>query len=212
MTFAELQAAVSEGAFATGQLTDVKRWINFIYGQLWNADKWFFTLATANVTVTAGALAVSGMPADFIAVDSLLRDDGGRLVAIRRYRRFAEQYIGTDAAPSGLPVNYTILNGLIQVGPVPLASSSTYLLVYERGVTPLAADGDVPAIPQDLHQALVDGAKGEGFRYPDPARSAQYTAGFAAAVDGARTRYLRDLDDVPDRWPADDLGDNVWGY
>lgn len=200
MTFGELQAAVTADAFPASQDSDVRRWINVAYGAFWNyTPAWTFTLGEDTVTATGGDNEITDLPDDFQAAVGLYRHDGCKLSPVG-YPTFVRCYL-TDDPPSGDPVEYAVYNGAVKVGPRP-AADGEYRLLYEKKLTPLLESQEVPAIPAEYHQALVDGARAEGLLLPDPDRAGVFQARFDRQMAAASVRYVRESADAPTHWPG----------
>lgn len=202
MTFEELVDEALADDFPGARETSGKRWVNYAYGRLWNADKWVFTEGTDTVTATSGSRALSSLPADLAAVTGLERGTDGYPLRPISYKRLAELYAPPGSA-TGPPEVYATVDRAVFVGPTPDATDTAMLLIYEKALTLLVGDDDVPDLPEELHLPLVDGAKSRGLRVIDPTMAASYEASFLAAIDTARLKYLRATRDVPARWPSD---------
>lgn len=161
MTFKALQdevIVVPSARFKEAQRASVKLWINFALAKLWNADDWTFRLGTATVNVTAGSTVVSGLPADFGIGMAMYRADGTPVNYLAA-RQWLNTYQGITA--SGQPDDYTIIGSSVLVGPVS-SETAVCTILYEKALTQLVGDNDVPAIPAEYHYALVYGASALG--------------------------------------------------
>lgn len=159
MTFAQIVSEVQALRFNAQQTSSIQRWVNDRYAALWAADEWIFKYGKANVTATAGSNLISDLPSDFGVSLGLWRADGYPLRWVPP-RDFESLYQGsTDTAG---PQFFTVINQAVIVGPTSNETSSNYLLLYEKRMTPLVADGDIPAIPPQHHYLLVVGALAMG--------------------------------------------------
>lgn len=192
MTFKQLQDAVLADAFAEAKRADVKNWLNFRYTWIFDVDEWTFTQGTALVTVTSGSQAVTNLPSDFGLAYALYKSDGSPLEPVD-YQTFQASYYSTTSPLSGPPEAFTVLGSSILVGPTSNETKADYSLAYEKTVTPLSADTDVPVIPSGYHLALVHGAKAEGFKLTNVPLADSFDADFQAAVTTMRRKYLRSL-------------------
>ena len=198
MQFSDLVTEVRTLRFDTSYDTSIKRWINDRYAALWNTDEWTFKYAKTTVTVTSGSASVTGLPADFGVAVGLWRADGYPL----RYmapKAYENTYAG--ATDTAAPTFYTIINASILVGPVSNETSSSYTLLYEKRLTPLVADGDVPAIPSQHHYLLVVGALALGLAVVN-----DFTFQFQ------EQRWQEGVQEMRRDWLADQRGDSLqWG-
>lgn len=193
MTFKQLQDMTLEGAFAESMRADAKVWINTRLGWLWNVEEWEFTQGSSPVTVTAGSMAVSSVPADFGIATDLFNSQGNPLTPIEEYRNFAARYIGLSNIQTQWPEAFTVLGTSILIGPKAATTDTAYLLTYEKTVTLLVADGDIPAIPPEAHLFLVHGAKAEGYKLTDATLSQSYENDFQNGLATLGRRYLRSM-------------------
>jgi hypothetical protein len=209
MTFLQLQnelISVPAARFKETQRTSVTYWLNAALGEFWNADEWSFRNGTGNATVTAGSSALTGLPADFGTALGLYRADGVSVNYLRP-RKFLEAYQASTL--TGLPTDYTLIGSSGLVGPVS-SETATYQLLYEKALTQLSADADVPAIPAEYHYALVYGASVKGL-----VQEQDFTFQFAAgewqkAIDSCRQNYLDDQRGQTTQWPSWSTAGNDW--
>lgn len=158
-----MQNAVIANTFDESDRGDVMKWINGRGALLWDMDEWSFRRNSANVSVTSGSNAVTGVPANFQIMVDLFRDDGFKLIEYEEYREFANIYLGANNQWVGPPEAVTVLNtNQIIVGPISSATSSNYLLAYEQAWTPLVNDGDTTGFPEEGDMATVFAAKADG--------------------------------------------------
>lgn len=163
LTYRQIQDYAIADAFDESDRAIVKEAINARYGELFDNQQWTFTQGTTNVTVTQGSRAVTNLPTDLGIVIGLERADGVPLRALEDYRDYAARWIGTLNQLTGMPEEYCAWAGALSVGPISSETSSAYTLTYEKGITLLAGDGDVPVIPGQYHLMLVHGAKADVF-------------------------------------------------
>jgi hypothetical protein len=198
MTFAEICSEVQSLRFNSSQSSSIQRWVNDRYAALWNADEWIFKYAKANVTVTAGSNTVTALPADFGIALGMWRADGQPLSWMPP-KDFENFYQGSS--DTGGPGFFTIINQTVLVGPTSNETSSTYLLLYEKRMTPLVADGDIPAIPAQHHYLLVTGALALGL-----ALFNDFTFQFLETV------WQQGIAEMRQEWLADQRGQvGQWG-
>ncbi len=198
MTLADLVAEVKTIRFNAQQGSQIQRWLNDRLAALWNAEEWVFKYAKTTVTVTAGSSTVGGLPTDMGVPVGFYRADGTPILH-RPPRDFYNQYAGgTD---TGAPVHYTALNQALTVGPVSNETSSSYTLVYQRRMSLLTTDTDVPAIPTEHHYLLVTGALSMGCRlYNDFTWTFQEQA------------WQQGIQEMRAEWLVDQRGEaGVWG-
>ena len=198
MTFSDICSEVQSLRFNSQQSASIQHWVNDRYAALWNADEWIFKYAKANVTATTGSNLISDLPSDFGIAVGLWRADGLPLRWVPP-RDFENLYQGsTDTAA---PQFFTVIDQSIIVGPTSNETSSTYLLLYEKRMTPMVADTDVPAIPSQHHYLLVVGALYLGLMLMN-----DFTFQF---VEG---QWNQGIAEMRQEWLADQRGEvSQWG-
>lgn len=202
MTFNQIYSEVINLRFSQAQLTSVQHWVNHRYAELWDMDEWVFKYQQAtNLTVTAGSQILGNLPSPMGVVVALYRDDGYP-VLYRPPRDFWDLYATlTDQENTGDAQHYTIIDGVVFLGPIPSTSVSTYRMVYEQDFVPLVNDSDVPAIPSNYHYLLVTGALSEGCRLMN-----DFTWEFQ------EQDWQRGLQSMRERWLVDQRGEvGEWG-
>lgn len=198
MTYSDICSEVQSLRFGSAESASIKHWVNDRYAALWNADEWIFKYAKANVTATTGSTLISNLPSDFGIVLGLWRADGMPLVWMPP-KQFEDLYQG--ATDSAAPAFYTVINQVIYVGPTSNETSTSYLLLYEKRLTLLSADADVPAIPSEHHYLLVVGALALGLALHN-----DFTYQF---MDG---KWQQGIEEMRREWLADNRGDvSQWG-
>lgn len=205
MTFLELQNALlpagvgNTARFKENQRDQVKAWINDRYAELWGLEDWTFRKGKVTVSVTAGSN-VLDTPDDFgIVLDNgLVTADGEPLtyVTVDEYMR---RHLGGS---SGTPVCYTVVNRQILLDPTPGTTSSAWELYYDKALTLLVNNGDIPALPVEHHYMLVHGAEATG-----QVRMQDFTYQFSEQrwqnqLAAMRRNYLADQRGAPDQWAA----------
>lgn len=160
MDFATLQSQVIGTRFNENQRTSVKYWINATYARLWASHNWPFKdggPTTVGVTASTVTVDTSGI-SNLMRPKDLQRDDGYQLRYLRR-REYDYLYAGSTS--TGTPYHYTMINRTLYLGPIP-SETASYTLLYEKRLTELSADADVPAFDSEFHMILVFGASAMG--------------------------------------------------
>lgn len=198
MSFSDICEEVRSIRFSSNESTSIQRWVNDRYAALWNADEWIFKYGKSNVTATTGSSAITDLPSDFGIAIGLWRADGMPLRWMAP-RAFENLYQG--ATDTGAPSFFTIIDQTIIVGPTSNETSSDYLLLYEKRMTPLVNDGDIPAIPSQHHYLLVIGAMALGL--------AMYNDFTFQFMD---SRWQQGIAEMRQEWLADQRGEVAqWG-
>ena len=171
MTFDDIVDEVILLRFKDGLRTQVQRWVNERYSWVWSASEWPFKYAApTNLTVTS-ADNTPTLPSDFGRVMALYNDSGARLT-YRTPPEFWELY--TPVATSAPPIDYTVQDGVLYLGPTP-GASATYQIAYERTLSHknvsgtvvaglMSADSDTPIWDSRHHYILVMGALSTGMK------------------------------------------------
>lgn len=201
MNFQALYLEVETIRFSSAQQTQVQRWLNHRYAELWDSEEWIFKYAKANVTATSGSDQITNLPSDFGLPIGLWRDDGYPLIWMPP-RDFYNLYLTLDGLKdTGDPQHFTMIDQTITVGPISNATTSSYTLAYERDWVPLVNDGDYPLIPAAYHYLLVTGALSEGLRLFN-----DFTWEFQEQA------WVNGIQAMKERWLIDQRGQvNTWG-
>jgi hypothetical protein len=147
------------GDEAQAQLTnaDVIRWINDAMREIANNNNLLQVKATANTTVNVSAYA---LPAGIARLHSV-RFRGLALQAISLEQ--ADELIGSvdltiqQGYPVGMPTHYWIFANQINLYPAPDTTATTDLtLYYTRQANPVVNLGDVPELPEQYHNRIVE--------------------------------------------------------
>ena len=199
MSFSDLVTEVENLRFNSAQSTQIQRWINDRYAALWNADEWTFKYGQATgLTTTANSTVLGNLPSDFGMSLGIWRDDGYPVLYVP-----PRDFFNTWAASTqtGSPQQFTVINQAITLGPAAMDSLNTYSMVYEKRLTPLVNDADLPAIPSQHHYLLVTGALSMGLRlYND------FTWEFQEQA------WQTGIQEMRQEWLNDQRGENtVWG-
>lgn len=201
MTFKDIVDAVLAGSFDESLRGQAKNWVNHRYQMLWGMEDWAFRHAAVAVGVTSNSMQLASPPADIGQVLSLQDADGDLLLPILDPREFYATYVDPNSPPVGKPEAYTVISGVVLVGPRSNETSSSYQLVYQRALTLLSGDGDVPAFPAGYHLALVHGGKSDGFAMRSMLLFAQMYEGYwQVAVDAMREDQLIEIKSSGDVW------------
>lgn len=202
MTFKEIVDQVLLESFDESDRMYAKGWVNARLGYIWDMDEWSFTKGHATVAVTANSGTVTGLPADFGIATSLQRYDGSHLRGYEEWGEFADLYLGSANAQTGIPAAFTVQGGVITVGPVSNETNAAYILGYEKAPTVLVNDSDIPAIPQQYHLALVHGGKAEGLTLRSVLLADPFEHMFDQAIQRMARKYLTEVRGAVHQTPA----------
>lgn len=187
VTFKEIVDAVLSDRFGESKRLEAKNWVNHRYWWLWSLEEWPFKFATDAVTVTSGSQIVTGAPTDLKTAFALYSDSGRELQRVRDHRDFFNAYQGQ---PAGTPEAFTTFGTSLLVGPTPNTTSAAYTLLYEKEVTLLSADSDLPAFPAGSHFALVHGGSAEGLKLQNDPTWQAFENDFRDTITILREAYM----------------------
>jgi len=154
---------------------------------------WPFTHSTQTQTLVAGQTRYT-IPADTQSVDydtfRISKDDtlgvSGITLRILDYKEYTQKYIDqeTTSDVGAVPI-YVFRTPDNNYGMYPYPDKA-YELKYEyfQKPTALSAHGDVPTIPEQFRQVIVDGATAYAYQYRGEAQ--QYGINFARFEDGIK--------------------------
>jgi hypothetical protein len=154
---------------------------------------WPFTHSTQTQTLVAGQTRYT-IPADSQSVDydtfRISKDDtlgvSGITLRIIDYKEYTQKYIDqeTTSDVGAVPI-YVFRTPDNNYGLYPYPDKA-YELKYEyfQKPTALSAHGDVPTIPEQFRQVIVDGATAYSYQYRGEAQ--QYGINFARFEDGIK--------------------------
>ena len=154
---------------------------------------WPFTHSTQTQTLVAGQTRYT-IPADTQSIDydtfRISKDDtlgvSGITLRILDYKEYTQKYIDqeTTSDVGAVPI-YVFRTPDNNYGLYPYPDKA-YELKYEyfQKPTALSAHGDVPTIPEQFRQVIVDGATAYAYQYRGEAQ--QYGINFARFEDGIK--------------------------
>lgn len=154
---------------------------------------WPFTHSTQTQTLVAGQTRYT-IPADTQSIDydtfRISKDDtlgvSGITLRILDYKEYTQKYIDqeTTSDVGAVPI-YVFRTPDNNYGLYPYPDKA-YELKYEyfQKPTALSAHGDVPTIPEQFRQVIVDGATAYSYQYRGEAQ--QYGINFARFEDGIK--------------------------
>lgn len=160
MTYEEIWTEIVNWRFNGGNIPSAKLWVNLRYGQVYNDRFWVFRNATALTTTTGGSATLGSLPADFGRLVAL-NDPYGQALRYLTPSEYAASYYSTST-PVGAPTDYTVLDGVIKLGPAAASSLSGYQITYQRKWVKLVNNSDVPDLPEEYHYMLVHGGLATG--------------------------------------------------
>lgn len=163
MTFLQIQNALISSVaarFKESQRDDIKNWINDRYAEIWGLENWTFRHATAPINVVANNAEVTE-PSDIGIVNGLWNQYGDKLNYLSPDDYYTSHIANTYGGRTAVPDSYTVVNKQVKLDPTP-SEAGAYTILYQKAVTPLSADGDIPALPTEHHYILVHGAMATG--------------------------------------------------
>lgn len=192
MNFLDLQQMVMADRFNQNELGDIKNWINYVGGLIWDADNWTFRIATATVQ-TDSTGTVTNLPSNFGAAKSLRLSDGTRLTPIHDPDDFDDRYFGTTTVASNTAEAYTVSGSTMKVGP-PVALTGMQLR-HQMDWPFLVADSDIPALPVETHVGLGIGAAKWGQALKSDPSWLGLDSAIPEVMGTLRANYLSSIDD-----------------
>ena len=154
---------------------------------------WPFTHATTTQTLVAGQTRYT-IPADTQSVDydtfRISKDDAlgvsGITLRILDYKEYTQKYIEQETTSNvGAVPNYVFRSPDNNYGMYPYPSKAyTLKFEYYKKPTALSAHGDVPLVPEQYRQVIVDGATAYAYQYRGEAQ--QYGINFSRFEEGIK--------------------------
>lgn len=132
-----------------------KAMVNAGYHRIERAALWKFSEAEATIQSAAGTREATGVPADF-GVPLMVHDDAADTLLDFHDER--QKFLYLD--DTGIPLGYALWQGDIRLYPLP-TSVRNYTLRYYRYWPDMAADEDVPLLPDTWHDMLINYAAGK---------------------------------------------------
>lgn len=163
LTLGDMIATIRNHGFSDADSTTLTDLINDAYEDIWTREAWPFKTTEATVSVTAGDDSPT-MPADFGKVLAVGDNTNSTELEFWRADQLQLDTIGSLTA-TGQPVIYYFLGNTFKVYPVPDAAY-TLTLKYVKTFTPLSADTDTPALPNN-HRLVVLGALASAYDMED---------------------------------------------
>lgn len=161
----------SDAAFALVTDATWKDHVNTAYRRVQSAEAlWpWRELTSTTLTVVAATRSIA-LPIDAWRVLSVYNSTD--TIKLWPFEGTVEQLRQWDQTETGTPIQYRILNDLLQVYPIP--TGSTVLTVEYLGrAADLSGDSDLPVFPSQYHDILVEGALADA--YADDGNTSQYT-------------------------------------
>jgi len=154
---------------------------------------WPFTHSTTTQTLVAGQTRYT-IPADTQSVDydtfRISKDDAlavsGITLRILDYKEYTQKYIEQETTTNvGAVPNYVFRSPDNNYGMYPYPDKAyTLKFEYYRKPTALSAHGDVPLVPEQYRQVIVDGATAYAYQYRGEAQ--QYGINFSRFEEGIK--------------------------
>ena len=154
---------------------------------------WPFTHATTTQVLVAGQTRYT-IPADAQSVDydtfRISKDDtlavAGITLRILDYKEYTQKYIEQETTSNvGAVPNYVFRSPDNNYGMYPYPSKAyTLKFEYYKKPTALSAHGDVPLVPEQYRQVIVDGATAYAYQYRGEAQ--QYGINFSRFEEGIK--------------------------
>tara|TARA_R110002073_G_scaffold225145_1_gene385969 strand:+ start:66 stop:782 length:717 start_codon:yes stop_codon:yes gene_type:complete len=154
---------------------------------------WPFTHATTTQVLVAGQTRYT-IPTDAQSVDydtfRISKDDAlavaGITLRILDYKEYTQKYIEQETTSNvGAVPNYVFRSPDNNYGMYPYPSKAyTLKFEYYKKPTALSAHGDVPLVPEQYRQVIVDGATAYAYQYRGEAQ--QYGINFSRFEDGIK--------------------------
>lgn len=143
---------------------------------------------------------VAELPDDMASVDSARI--GGRVLAIDEYET---SHINPDSSATGTPTTLTRMpDGRLRLFPIPQAAE-TLVIDYYRTPQTLAANDDVPLLPERFHDVIVYWALGEYALYESAPEMLEQARTYlaerlpkleAACLPGGNDRHITNLSEL----------------
>jgi hypothetical protein len=154
LTLGDMIASIRNHGFSDSDEATLTALLNDAYEDIWTREGWPFKEAEADVSVTAGDDTPT-MPTDFGKVIALGDNTNSIELEFWRADELQLETIGA-LTDTGQPLVYYFVGNTLKLYPVP-DSAYTLKLKYVKTFTPLEADTDVPALPNN-HRVIVLGA------------------------------------------------------
>lgn len=159
MNFKEMADFVLGERFDEAKRNEVKEVLNAVYGLAFHSNQWDFRHTTAAVTVNAGSDEVQALPTDLGPIEVLVTEHGQRL-EYSTPRQFL--HYEKPITQNSQPAIYTRLGDAVKIAPSPTESSTDWEVAYERRLTFMVQDTDVPNWPAEFrYGVLVQGARAQ---------------------------------------------------
>lgn len=217
MTYLEIVNEILNLRFNENRRSMAQRWVGIKEMEVWSAYDWPFKVVRgATLTIASGNISPT-MPTGFFKVlKNGLQDDLGSKLTYLEPDLFDSYYVGTSNTYQGRPQEYTIVNGVLYLGPTP-DTGYTFTVSYQRtyvhlngagAVTagPMSADTDTPIWDSQFHFLLVPAAMGLGLKLENDPTSGPIDQEYAALMARMADHYLPTDSSETRQYGADNLG------
>lgn len=208
MTTAQLKTALKRYGFDDGD--PLLEWLNAALHDIEDAYDWPWLQNDATITIPAGDLTSAVLPSDFFKPITL-KDRTKDYKLKPKTRQWWEDNID-DETDVGAPEFYTQLAiKSLDIWRVPDVETTLYL-VYQKEISDLAIDADVPAIPVRLHYPIVMRAASIGLMAENEENRAETAqSSYESTLDRAISKYTyTDLDEFETVTDQQEYGGNTF--
>lgn len=172
MSFKDMQDEVIAFRFKEAQRGSISRWINQRYAWVWAAAEWPFKFINQfDLNVSAGSQVATYNAENALRWFNVYNENGDELDYMVP-REFYRWY--SDTTVTAEPSNWTVVNGVVQLGPTPL-TDKVFTANYESKVSHFGGGGardvglmdddtDYPVWDAAYHYMLVMGATATGLK------------------------------------------------
>jgi len=175
---------------------ELTAFLNEGYRRLANRFPWPWLQETATIT-TVAAQADYARPTDLRRVVAIVEDAEDRRLARLSFEQAISKWGGDF--PDGEKASwYYLYHNKINLVPTPDAAAKTYTVYYQKAITPLANDVDVPEFDIEYHYSLATYAVARVWEHEeDIDKSTYFDARFAMEVDEMASMYIKEAEDYP---------------
>jgi hypothetical protein len=166
----------------TDLLAQARIWFDEVYSTVLSFTDWGFITTRATRSCVAGTYKY-GLPADFRKLHVLFVNTGSSDSAKLREMALAEfvaKYPRMESLPNSIPVEFTLYDNNLLIGPPPQNSGYVLNLIYTYN-PPAIGDGEGPVIPDRWLNCLRYGVRAAAYLHLREAEKAKVQAEVFAA-------------------------------
>lgn len=199
MNFLEIVNEVLFDRFGEARRESIERYVNARYGRIWASEPWTFKRIAVSTSLTAGDSDKTLTELGLQRIEGVWRVQGNYNYNTNADR--PEDFFQWVSAVGGTPYDFSVYGDTLHFDKSP-SSTTSFVVLGEKKFVPLAADGDIPLLPEEFHMMLVHGAASEALRMENDPTWQGFEQDYQAYLLDLKAGYLTAVRNYGDAYPA----------